>query len=153
MYFYEEFRINIIIIEDCNRGDEEAEEAAFVGEMGEVYQITKKLVNTNTKADTPFLDLNGNILYTDEENTLNHVVSSEVPPLAPITETVSPGRSIPQTPPSKAARIGGISAEFFKSNPYMAAEVLQPMLEEAWSSETFPKEWTDGIIVKIPQKR
>ena len=28
-----------------------AEEAAFVGDMGEVYKITKELVNANTKAD------------------------------------------------------------------------------------------------------
>ena len=34
----------------------------------------------------------------------------------------------------------------------MAAEVLQPILEEAWLSEAFPEEWTDGIIVKIPKK-
>ena len=44
-----------------------AEEAAFVGDLGEVYKITKELVNTNTKADPPVLDLNGNILSTDEE--------------------------------------------------------------------------------------
>ena len=31
----------------------------------------------------------------------------------------------------EAAGIDGISAEFYKSHPYMAAEVLQPILEEA----------------------
>ena len=97
---------------------------------------------------------------------LNHVVSSEVPPFAATTETVSPARIIPQTPPSKseivfaikslpsgkAAGIYGIPAEFYKSNPYMAAEVLQTILEEAWLSEAFPEKRTDGIIVKIPIK-
>ena len=39
-----------------------AEEAAFVGDMGEVYNITKELVSGNTKADPPVLALNGNIL-------------------------------------------------------------------------------------------
>ena len=34
----------------------------------------------------------------------------------------------------------------------MAAEVLQPILEEAFLSEAFPEEWTDGIIVKITKK-
>ena len=34
----------------------------------------------------------------------------------------------------------------------MAAEVLQPILEEAWLSEVIPEEWTDGIIVKMPKK-
>ena len=39
-----------------------AEEAAFVGDVGEVYNITKELVSGNTKADPPVLALNGNIL-------------------------------------------------------------------------------------------
>ena len=83
------------------------------------------------------------------------------------TETISPARSKPQTPPSKseivsalktvpsskATAIDGIPAEFYKSNPYMAAEVLQPILEKAWLSEAFPEEWyPDGIIAKIPKK-
>ena len=42
-----------------------AEEAAFVGDLEEVYKIIKELVNTNTKADPPVLDLNGNIWSTD----------------------------------------------------------------------------------------
>ena len=32
------------------------EEAAFVGDLGEVQKITKELVNANTKADPPVLD-------------------------------------------------------------------------------------------------
>ena len=46
-----------------------------------------------------------------------------------------------------------LPAEFYKSNPYMAAEVFQPILEEAWLSEAFPEEWTDGIIVTIPKRK
>ena len=34
----------------------------------------------------------------------------------------------------------------------MAAEVLQPILEEACLSEAFSEEWADGIIVKISKK-
>ena len=61
-----------------------AEEAAFIGDLLEVYKITKELVNTNTKADPPVLDLNENILSTVEEklnrwrehleSVLNHVL-------------------------------------------------------------------------------
>ena len=90
------------------------------------------------------------------------IQSSDVPPFEPTAETISPARSIPQTPPSKseivsaiksfpsgkAAEIGGIPAEFYKSNPYMAAAVLQPILEKAWLSEAFTEEFTNGIIPK-----
>ena len=58
----------------------------------------------------PILDLNGNILSTDEEklnrwrehfeSVLNHVVASDVPSFAPTTEPISTARSIPQTPSS-----------------------------------------------------
>ena len=61
-----------------------AEEAAFVGDLGEVYKIIKKFVYANTKADPPVIDLNGNILSTDVEklnrcrehfeSVLNHVL-------------------------------------------------------------------------------
>ena len=68
-------------------------------------------------------------------------MTSEVANFASTTATISPARSIPQTPPSKseivsaiksvhsgkAAGIDGIPAEFYKSIPYMAAEVLQPI--------------------------
>ena len=36
-----------------------------------------------------------------------------------------------------------------KDEKLMAAEVLQPILEEAWLSEVIPEEWTD---VKIPKQ-
>ena len=60
--------------------------------------------------------------------------------------------AIKSIPAGKAAGINGISAEFYKSKPYMAAEVLQSILEEGWLSEAFPEEYTDGVIVKIPKR-
>ena len=27
-----------------------------------------------------------------------------------------------------------------------------PLIEDAWENESFPSEWTNGIIVKIPKK-
>ena len=41
------------------------------------------------------------------------------------------GELLKTLPSGKAARIDGIPAELYKSNPYMAAEVLKPILEEA----------------------
>ena len=74
-------------------------------------RITKELVNANTKADPPVLDLHGNILSTDEEklnrcrehceSMLNHVETTDAPPFAATTEPISPARSIPQIPSTK----------------------------------------------------
>ena len=30
--------------------------------------------------------------------------------------------------------------------------MLHPLIKDAWENESFPSEWTDGIIVKIPKK-
>ena len=90
-----------------------------------------------------------NIWIEHFECVPNHVVSSDVPPFAPSTETISPARSIKSIPSGKAAGINEILAEFYKSNHYMAAEVLQPILEEAWLSEALPEEWIDGISLVI----
>ena len=40
----------------------------------------------------------------------NLVVSSDVPPFAPTTDTISPARSIPQTPPSKSEIVSAIKS-------------------------------------------
>ena len=94
--------------------------------------------------------------------SLGLIMSSDVSPfLQP--QKLFPARSIPQTPPSKSeivcaiksipsgktAGIDGIPAEFYKSNPYIATKVLQPILEEAWLSEAFSEESTDDIIIEI----
>ena len=42
--------------------------------------------------------------------------------------------------------------EYMVCQPIQAACLLQPLIPEAWVNETFPNEWTDGIIVKIPKK-
>ena len=43
-------------------------------------------------------------------------------------------------------------AEFFKANQNQATCLRQPLIREAWYNESFPSEWTDGIIIKIPKK-
>ena len=55
-------------------------------------------------------------------------------------------------PSNKTAGIDGIPAEFFKANQNQATCLRQPLIREAWYNESFPSEWTDGIIIKIPKK-
>ena len=40
-------------------------------------------------------------------------------------------------------------AKFFKANHNQDACFLQPLIHEAWDNESFPSEWTDGIIIKL----
>jgi len=52
----------------------------------------------------------------------------------------------------KAAGADNIQAEVLKVDPYISADFLLPLFQDIWQTETFPKEWKEGIIVKVPKK-
>jgi hypothetical protein len=52
----------------------------------------------------------------------------------------------------KAAEADNIPAEVLKANPYMSADILLPLFQDIWQKEKFPKEWKEGIIIKVLKK-
>ena len=52
----------------------------------------------------------------------------------------------------KAAGSDNIPAEVLKADPYAKADILLPLFQDIWQKEKFPKEWKEGIIIKIPKK-
>jgi len=52
----------------------------------------------------------------------------------------------------KSAGADNIPAEVLKVDPYISADILLPLFQDIWQTETFPKEWKEGIIVKVPKK-
>ena len=52
----------------------------------------------------------------------------------------------------KAAGADNIPAEVLKADPYKSADILLPLFQDLWQKETFPKEWKEGIIIKVPKK-
>jgi hypothetical protein len=50
----------------------------------------------------------------------------------------------------KAAGSDDIPAEVLKADPYAMAEILLPLFRDIWQKEKFPKEWKEGIIIKVP---
>jgi len=52
----------------------------------------------------------------------------------------------------KATGADNIPAEVLKADPYISADILLPLFQEIWQKETFPKEWKEGIIIKVPKK-
>jgi len=53
----------------------------------------------------------------------------------------------------KAAASDNIPAEVLKVNPYISADILLPLFHHIWQEDTFPKEWIEGIIIKIQKRR
>jgi hypothetical protein len=52
----------------------------------------------------------------------------------------------------KAAGADNIPAEVLKADPYMSADILFPSFQDIWHRQKFPKEWKEGIIIKISKK-
>jgi hypothetical protein len=52
----------------------------------------------------------------------------------------------------KAAGSDNIPAEVLKADPYAIADILLPLFQDIWQKEKFPKEWKEGIIIKVPKK-
>jgi hypothetical protein len=52
----------------------------------------------------------------------------------------------------KAAGINNIPAEILQVGPHLSAEMLYPLFMDIWKEERCPKDWKEGIIVKILKK-
>jgi hypothetical protein len=52
----------------------------------------------------------------------------------------------------KAAGADNILAEVLKADPYMSADILLSPFQVIWQKEKLPKDWKEGIIIKIPKK-
>lgn len=52
----------------------------------------------------------------------------------------------------KAAGNDNLPIECFKANPIAMAEILRPIYELVWTTEDFPSDWKEAIIIKIPKK-
>ncbi|XP_055907616.1 uncharacterized protein LOC129942628 [Eupeodes corollae] len=53
---------------------------------------------------------------------------------------------------NKVAGLDGVPAEFLKADPATAASILHPLIQTVWENETYPREWKDGVIVKVSKK-
>jgi hypothetical protein len=52
----------------------------------------------------------------------------------------------------KAAGPANITAEVLKADPYAMADTLLLLFQDIWHKEKFPKDWKEGIIIKVPKK-
>jgi len=59
--------------------------------------------------------------------------------------------AIKATKKEKAAGADNIPAEVLKADPYISADILLPYFQDIWQKETFPRNWKEGIIIKVPK--
>ena len=151
----------------------EAEEAAARGEQGRLHAITKNICgNFKGNVNGPIKDKQGKLLTSEREQEIRWTehfkeVLNRPPPVdtANIPEAEK-DLNIDVTPPRKEEIVAAIktlrsgkspgqddlTAELFKTDPSVSANILQPLFTAIWKGEKVPADWTKGTIVKIPKK-
>ena len=149
------------------------EKASNTGNLRDVYSCIQELSGKSKTASSIIKDNNGNDL-TDIQHQLDRwseFFASEPPGQNEIPEFLSaarhnPDRRISTDQPSvlevrnileklknqKSPGNDDIPAELLKYGAQTAAEVITPILTKAWSSNTIPHEWKEGVIVTVPKK-
>ncbi|VDP04260.1 unnamed protein product, partial [Schistosoma margrebowiei] len=60
--------------------------------------------------------------------------------------------AIRQIKSGKAAGPDNISAEALKADVAATARILHILYNKIWDEEQLPKDWKEGILIKIPKK-
>lgn len=151
----------------------EAQQAANVGNMKTVFQITKQLSGSRKKQGCNVKDKNGNSLNNTQEirdrwrehfnETLNikndpnpQFVASNVPQVGTITtDEISLSEIKVALKAMKSGKACGgdqIAAEMLKVDTDGMATHLHGIFNTIWITEKIPSRWTESIIVKVPKK-
>ena len=162
-------------IEDLAR---DADSAANLRDMKQLYSITRKLANTNSSKVVPVRDKVGTLLTTTEDQLKRwHQHFEETLNFDDVTTTLAendninvretgPSRSVNSNPPTiteirnaikdmksgKAAGIDQITPEVLKADVNLFADLLLPIFKMVWEQEKLPDDWLQGVLVKIPKK-
>ena len=143
----------------------QAETAAGQGNLGDLYQVTKKLTGKFQQTEKPVKDKNGNPLTTAKEQLKRWVEHRPTPDSPPHISSAETELSISCDKPSKAeikkaimtlrsgkaAGADEIPVEAIKADIETAVNMLYSLLSKIWEKEV-PAQWKEEIIIKLPKK-
>lgn len=151
---------------------DKAEQAAYQGNLKELYESTRKLSGKYSRPERPIKDKQGQTISDSElqmerwaehfEELLNRPAPINHPDIPeadtdlqidcekPTKEEIM--RAIKHIKNGKAAGPDGIPGEALKADPATTADILLPLFEKIWCDEKIPEEWKKGHIIKLPKK-
>ncbi|KAK7103731.1 hypothetical protein V1264_018575 [Littorina saxatilis] len=150
----------------------EAEQAAYSGNMKQLYDTTKRLSGKFSKPERPVKDKQGNTIHTLEEQLnrwaqhFEDLLNRPSPPSPPAMEPADVDLPVNCEKPTreeirkaitllkngKAAGPDDIPAEALKADIDASVEMLYPLFERIWDEEDVPTDWKEGYLVKLPKK-
>lgn len=152
---------------------ERAQNAAENGRSKELYDIIKQLAGQNNRQAAAVKNKDGELLKSKEarlsrwkeqfEEVLNRATpesppedeSIEVEKLdisveAPTLEEIRAAMKALKN--GKAPGADHITAEMLKADPEQTTQELKHIFDLIWTEEKVPKQWTKGLLRKIPKK-
>jgi len=151
----------------------EAQVAANQGNIKGMFNAMRRLTNNVRPTIVPIRDKAGKSITSKEgqihrwkeylEEILNTSTTcmegeelASIPTELPISNRPPSKREIVNAIKAmkngKAAGANNIPAEVLKAGSYMLADILLPLFQDIWQKEKFPKEWKEGIKIKVPKK-
>ena len=150
----------------------EAEDAAYQGNMRELFATIKKLSGKFAKPERPVKDKYGKNIPNEEqqrgrwkehfEELLNRPEPRNPPDIQPadsdlLIDCNTPTKeeirmAIKQLRNGKASGPDGIPAEALKTDVETSVEMLYPLFMKIWEEGQVPSEWKEGYLIKIPKK-
>ena len=154
---------------------DEAEAAARNNDMRKLYETTRKLAGRINPTGRPVRDESGNLLTNanDQINRwFNHFQSlfnlpleieesaQFIPPQVPRIQRVTTSapsineieKAINSMKLNKSPGIDQITSEMLRADARLSAQALHPIFKNIWDNETFPEDWLQGILIKVPKK-
>ncbi|VDP56337.1 unnamed protein product [Schistosoma margrebowiei] len=149
-----------------------AEKAAREGNMRQLYGTTKKLSGNRSKPEQPVKSKEGEVITNIEEQQnrwvghfkelLNRPAPLNPPNMeaAPMDLPINVGpttieeisMAIRQIKSDEAAGPDNIPAEALKADVVATARILHILFNKIWDEEQVPKDWKEGLLIKIPKK-
>jgi hypothetical protein len=152
---------------------QKAEEAEKRGDLKELYSITKKLSRKGFNRNKPLRNKSGEIISTQEEQLmrwkehfselLNKDIGQDVSYEESQRKITESDPRIDIRPPTrnevetalkqiKGTGTDNIPSDVLKEDMDTNINILLPLLEKIWNEEKVPKEWKEGLIVRMPKK-
>ncbi|VDP37483.1 unnamed protein product [Schistosoma mattheei] len=149
-----------------------AEKATREGNMRQLYDTTKKLSGNRRKPEQPVKSKGGrgNHQHLRQQNKwvehFEELLNRTAPPNPPNIEAAPTDLPINIGPPTieeismairqiksdKAAGPDNVPPEALKADVAATAKILHILFNKIWDEEQVPKDWKEGLLIKIPKK-
>ena len=150
----------------------QAEEAANMRNMKDLYNTTKKLAENFRQTSQQIKDKNGKALITTEEQLarwaehFKELLNRPPPDVTPAINRADEELKINLNLPSKTeikqaikklktAKASGpdnIPPAALKANPDLTANILHKIYSDIWKNKVMPQDWNIGHLIELPKK-